>query len=192
MPTSTIRWTLIAPGGIVAVTVIVSAVKGWGPLPWNVTLQNLTPLLAPLVMASAVVERAVEILISPWRDPDASKLVTALAIEKAAASPDPEAVKKASNALDEYKGQTQRYASGTSLTLSALAALAGVRALGPFANLSATPADQHEFFTCVDMVLTTALLAGGADGIHSIVNAITSFADSTAKQATSKAASPSG
>jgi hypothetical protein len=59
--------------------------------------------------------------------------------------------------------------------------MAGVRALGPFADAAKlndvrfTTQGQHLFFLCVDVLLSTGLLAGGADGIHSVVNAATSF-----------------
>jgi hypothetical protein len=36
----------------------------------------------------------------------------------------------------------------------------------------------------VDVALSAALLAGGADGIHSVMNAITSFFDNTAEKKT--------
>ena len=97
-------------------------------------------------------------------------------------------MKKASDALDDYRGETQRYAFTVSLTLSIFVAIAGVRALGPFAETAKlkdpkiTSDGQHVFFLCVDVVLSSALLAGGADGIHSIVNAVTTFFDSTANK----------
>jgi hypothetical protein len=38
---------------------------------------------------------------------------------------------------------------------------------------------QKLVFNIVDVVLTAAVLAGGANGIHFIVNAVTTFADAT-------------
>jgi len=166
----------------------------WDGLVMAVSVQNLASLLAPIAFASAVVERGVEILISPWRDAQASKLEKALAAVKACPA-DPATVaqnaddlKKASNALDDYRGETQRYAFAVSLTLSTLVSMAGVRALGPFldsgkfALLANTHPGQHTFFLCMDVALSATLLAGGADGVHSVVNAATSFFDATAEK----------
>jgi hypothetical protein len=152
--------------------------------------------LAPLAFASAVIERAVEILVSPWRDAEASKLDKAVTAIKARPKPDDPAMnarnvadlKAASDALDEYRGDTQRYAFAVSLTLSVLVSMAGVRALGPFADagklndVKFTSQAQHLFFQCVDVALSAGLLAGGADGIHSVVNAATSFFDGSANR----------
>ncbi|MGB9457104.1 MAG: hypothetical protein WCB12_13740 [Bryobacteraceae bacterium] len=161
----------------------------WDALGLTVKLTDLSGLLAPLAFAAAVIERAVEILVSPWRDAEASTLENAMAAIKARPA-DPAAnaqnaaeLKAASNALDEYRGNTQRYAFAVSLTLSVLVSIAGVRALGPFVDANKlkdpvfTHGAQYLFFLCVDVVLSAALLAGGADGIHSVVNAVTSFFD---------------
>ena len=67
-----------------------------------------------------------------------------------------------------------------------LVSITGVRALGPFtdpAKLKDTSVTTHArftFFLCMDVALSAGLLAGGADGIHSVVNSITSFFNATA------------
>jgi len=181
------NWPLFVAGVIAISAVIIFRVcMNWDGISLTVKLQDLAGLLAPLAFAAAVVERAVEILISPWRDAEAGKLETALAASKADPKATPADVKKASDALDDYRGETQRYAFAVSLTLSVFVAIAGVRALGTFADTAklrdpkATSEGQHLFFLWVDVALSSALLSGGADGIHSIVNAVTTFFDSTA------------
>lgn len=166
----------------------------WEGIGLSVQVSNIASLLAPLVFAAAVIERAVEILVSPWRDAQACKLEAAVSAIKAR-SPDPATqaqnaadLKAASDALDEYRGETQKYAFGVSFTLSILAAMVGVRALGPFldnARFHTTSHAQQLYFLCLDVGLSAALLAGGADGIHSLVNAVTSFFDATAQKAKS-------
>jgi hypothetical protein len=169
----------------------------WDSLRLSVRLEDLAGTLAPLAFASAVVERAVEILVSPWRDAEASKLervvagIKARPVDSATNAQNAADLQATSDALDEYRGQTQRYAFGVSLTLSVLVSIAGVRALGAFADtqiletVAATPRGQHMFFICIDVALSAALLAGGADGIHSVVNAVTSFFDATAAKLSS-------
>jgi hypothetical protein len=87
-----------------------------------------------LAFAATFVERAVEILVSPWRDEGASKLDKAVAAIKARPADlatdaaNATALKAASDALDEYRGETQRYAFAVSLVLSVMVSIAGVRA----------------------------------------------------------------
>lgn len=159
-------------------------------------MADLTGLLAPLAFCAAVIERAVEILISPWRDSEATKLEESVAAIKGRPTGNGAECQKTaadlqamSDRLDEYRGKTQQYAFAVSLTLSIMLSIAGVRALEPFINsaqfhdVAVTPPAQQLFFRCVDVALSAALLAGGADGVHSVVNAVTSFFDASAEKA---------
>lgn len=189
------NWPLWVAGGVaISAVTAFRMFMNWDAVHMAVPLQSLAGLLAPVAFASAVVERAVEILISPWRDAGASKLEKTLAALKSDPQTPAAAVAVVSDALDDYRGQTQRYAFAISLTISVFVSMSGVRALGPFADVTRlddpkiTPAGQHEFFLAVDVALTSALLAGGADGVHSVVNAVTTLFDSTADKQTKSAA----
>jgi len=155
----------------------------WGGLSMTVEVTNLAGLLAPVVFTAAVVERAVEILISPWRDAGANALQNSAAAATAAGNT---ALAQGESAkLDHYKAATQKYAFCLSLVLSLLVSISGVRALGPFvkeATMGTVRADQKTFFLTLDVALTTLLLAGGADAMHSIVNAVTTFFDASTKK----------
>ena len=103
--------------------------------------------------AATFIERAVEILVSPWRDEGASKLDKVVAAIKARPA-DPvidaanaTALRTASDALEEYRGDTQRYAFAVSLALSVMVSIAGVRALGPFVDRAKLDA-HRETRTC--------------------------------------------
>jgi len=166
----------------------------WENLALSVQVSNITSLLAPLAFAAAVIERGVEILVSPWRDPEANKLEAAVSAIKSrqtdpATAPQNAAdLKAASDALDEYRGETQKYAFAISLTLATLVSIVGVRAFGPFLDavkFHTISRAQQLFFLCLDVGLSAALLAGGADGIHSVMNAVTTFFDATAQKAKS-------
>src|SRR5579859_517065 len=187
------NWPVLLAGIVAGLGIaIYYAFLRWSGLTFNVQVTAVASLLAPLAFAAAVVERAVEILISPWRDAGASKLEKELAavqaqpVDPAKPAQHVAALKAVSDALDEYRGNTQQYAFAVSLTMSTLVSIAGVRALGPFLDagkfndLAKTHPQQQVFFLCVDVALSAALLAGGANGIHSIVNAITSFFDASA------------
>lgn len=71
------------------------------------------------------------------------------------------------------------------MTLSLFAAYVRVRALWPFvsqADFNTLAASRQWMFLVVDVVLSGALLAGGADGIHQVVNAVTTFFSTTAQK----------
>lgn len=167
----------------------------WTGLNFTIKVTEVASLLAPLAVAATIIERSVEILISPWRDGGANKLVRAIdAIKARPADAATNAqnladLKAASDALDDYRGKTQQYAFAASLMLGMLTSISGVRALWQFVdhtkfpNAGLTSDPQQNFFLGLDMALSAALLAGGADGIHSVVNAITSFFDATADKA---------
>lgn len=182
-------WPLLVSSALALVGVVIFRMfLKWNNLNFTVKVSDLAGLLAPLAFAATVVERAVEILVSPWRDAGASKLDKAVAAIKASPATNTQntGLKAATDALDDYRGETQRYAFAVSLVLSVLASIAGVRALGPFVDIvrlndpKVTTEAQRLFFLTVDVALSAALLAGGADGIHSVVNAVTSFFDNTA------------
>ncbi|GEM_PF-6492754 len=156
----------------------------WECVNFNFKIQDLAAMLAPLALAASVVERSVEILLSPWRDETASKL------EKALAAAPPEQKQAISDKLDEYRAKTQKIAFFVSVFVSSCVAISGVRALQPFldaAKFKSLSAGQHTFFLMVDLGLSTAMLAGGADAVHSVFTAVTSVMDATATKSTASA-----
>jgi len=180
----------------------------WRGLPFSIDPRNLLNVMAPLMLTAGFVERAVEVIISPWRDADANKLTQALAVLQAAsaaslasgdavgASGTADRIKEASEQLADYKGKTQQYAFMASLTLSIAAASVGVRALWPLLYMNAKSGfeqaghAQQGTFLVVDVILSAALLAGGADGIHAVINSFTTFFNTTAQKAQQSADKP--
>lgn len=191
------NWLQLAAFTLALLCLVIFAVwLRWEGVSLSLQVSNIASLLAPLVFAAAVIERAVEILVSPWRDAQASKLEAAVsAIQANTVGADPaiseqnaNRLKAASDALDEYRGKTQKYAFAISLTLSILTAMVGLRALGPFLDIAKFHTASHPqqlYFLSLDVALSAALLAGGADAIHSVVNAFTTFFDATAQKAKS-------
>ena len=166
-------------------------VQKWNGIGLAIKPDELVARMSPLILASTFVERAVEILISPWRDGGANLLDRAVTAIKARPTDPTTPIQNAQNAadlavasaaLDAYRSETQRYAFAVGLILSFFAAAVGVRALYPFVvdldafkNATGNLKSQVDFFRDYDVALTTALLAGGADGMHAIISSITSF-----------------
>ena len=197
-------------------TVVIALVVGvlfawlarWRGLPFSIDPRNLVSVMSPLLLTAGFIERAVEVIISPWRDADANKLTQALAVLQAAAAASlapgaapaafdtADRIKETSEKLADYKGKTQQYAFMASLTLSLAAASVGVRALWPLLDMNAKSGfeqaghTQQGTFLVVDVILSSALLAGGADAIHAVINSFTTFFNTTAQKAQNSANTP--
>jgi hypothetical protein len=191
------RSLYVSSAGAVFVVILFAWLSRWQGLSLFIDPHNVLSAMSPLLLTAGFIERAVEVVISPWRDTGAAKLANKVdALRTQIPASEPNAIAAADSAFQEYKGQTQRYAFGVSLSFSLAAAYVGVRALWPFVEHSRFEKLSHSqqwMFVVVDMVLTAALLAGGADGIHSVINAFTTFFNTTAQKAQQSAnASRSG
>jgi len=110
--------TLLAEIGVIVAALIA---LGWLKTQ-AVAFSNIGPAdvlnrLTPLILTAGFIERAIEVLISPWRDPEASRHATAIAAAKATPVSDDQAkvqkvqaVADATNSLNVYSGLTKRYA----------------------------------------------------------------------------------
>jgi len=176
----------------------------------RVDYTTVPTVLAPLMLAALFIERAVEVIISPWRDEGAERLRNKMASanRNTAAVSTQQAV---TDELTQYKGKTRRYAFTIALLLGMASAMVGVRAVWPFVddangvyiaahtskdtqgnetevkaqgNPINDPNQQYfkRSFIVVDVLLSALMLAGGANGIHSIVTAFTSFFDNAAQR----------
>jgi hypothetical protein len=146
----------------------------------TISAQAVANDLLPLILVALFSERAVEVIISPWRDLDATKLANNLKTAQGTSG----AVltqQTAQNSLDEYRGETRQYAFILLLCFGLAAAMAGVRAVQPLFQVSAqSPSGiQSSVFGTVDVLITALMLAGGANGIHSISTMFLSFLDAT-------------
>jgi hypothetical protein len=150
----------------------------------NIKADNIIGFLMPAVISSAIIERAVEVMISPWRDQEADKKQNTVNNASALLSGTPvntdaaESLQAATDDLSQYTGQTRKYAYALAVAFSVIAVTAGVRVLWPMldaTHVRQLPVEQQNYFRWLDMLLSALLLAGGAAGIHAPINAITSF-----------------
>ena len=179
-------------GAIVAALIALGGLKTQAVAFSNIGPGDVINRLTPLILTAGFIERAIEVLISPLRDPEAYRHTTAMKTAQEALTHDPvltpsklQHVADTTNVLTTYKGLTKRYAFVPGLGMGLIASLAGVSALSPFLAkdaLNNLPTAQHALFTGFDVVLTAALLAGGADGLHGLVSAFTRFLGANAQR----------
>lgn len=150
----------------------------------SLSVTEVVARMTPLFVTAAFIERAVEVVVTPWRDSDANQLE--LRLKEA----HPIQVPGLRIALNDYKSTTQGIAFMIALIMGVLVSLIGVRGIEAFLEPdfwknvmkeSPPPAVmlQYHLFTVVDVLITGALLAGGADGIHKVTSLITDFLNST-------------
>jgi hypothetical protein len=145
------------------------------------SIGDLFARLSPLVFFALLIERTVEVVMSLWRSEKSNQLVATvqrLRSESAPAqdTPDtPDQLMVAEQALNTFRAQTLRWTIPIGWSLGMVLAAIGVRALSPFIDpvaLRGDPStDSHLWwFNACDIVFSGALLAGGADPIHKLLD----------------------
>jgi hypothetical protein len=181
-------------------------------LPLNPDIgKNFVSFFTQLAAIALFVERALEVLVTPWREKDAEKINVQATVaqqeltahlDRAKSAADVPAAAQAlaeklpslqqqvvttGQDLADYRSDTQRIAFIGSLAVGIVVSLIGFRALDFFVAGGAGSALanyplQLKLFQAIDVVLTGALISGGADGIHQIITIFTNFADQTKKK----------
>ena len=151
---------------------------------------------APLVLVALFIERALEVFLTPWRAGEADRLETefkraeAKAKEPRASSEAQAEAIEGEQKLVGYRSETRRIAFATGIVAGVVISAIGVRGLEIFVDavvFDGLAAFQRNAFRVSDVVLTGALLGGGADGIHKIVAVFTGFLEKTVQQQRARA-----
>jgi hypothetical protein len=156
-------------------------------------MESLVGFIAKLWAIAFFVERFVEVLLTPWRDPERRRMTARL--KQAKAKPEngqPDSVGEISNCeneLCEYKGQTMQIAFLVALALGMTISAFGLRGLEFFVdpNSMRTSSVQMFVFRGLDVLVTGALLAGKAEGLHKMISVFTSQLDKAAERVKSAA-----
>lgn len=142
---------------------------------WPFNAAEFVQTMTPLILVSLFVERAVEIVIKGTRGHVEDRLKNDVKNDKS---------KQAE--LTHYKSDTRDRAFAYALVLCVAISALGVRALEMVidpAVFSSLTDLQRSWFQVIDVGLTGALLAGGADGLHKIVSLFTDNIDALRKRA---------
>jgi hypothetical protein len=148
---------------------------------WPFSAAEFVQTLAPLVLMSAIIERGVEVFLTPWRAEGGRLLDRAVATAKQ--SGDASALLIQEERKIAHKSETQRLAFLMSVTGGIVVSALGIRAVEMFVDpevFQALPAVQENVFHFMDVIFTGAMLGGGADGIHKLVNVVVTFMEKTA------------
>ena len=171
--------------GVAVVALIAIALNGQCPVPVlfkPVTEQAFLGTMSWLFIVALFVERAVEVIISVVRDSGASPLESQVDAaqgkmdEQNRVTPGAVAYQtdlhRSQAELASYRAATKEMALSVAFVLGLFVSLAGVRALS--AIVVSVPANNWLFPTA-DVLLTGAIIAGGSDGVHQMVNVVTNF-----------------
>jgi hypothetical protein len=175
---------------VVLATVGVISVKDLAP--GTVSFQQFAPqavlgILAWLFAVAVFIERAVEVIVMVLRDAEADVREGVVDAEQgrldeaakaAPATPlNLDALHAAQKNLADFRAETKEIALCVSFVLGIAVSLAGIRAFASIVN--AVPAGNWLFPT-VDILVTGAVLAGGSEGVHQMVNVFSNFMESLA------------
>lgn len=168
-----------------AVTIVITGVgvmlSAWArlvPFRSDISPNVIAGILMPLAVVALFMERALEVLLTPWRHPTVDQFEVQMKYAEAVGAPTAELAEK----LTLHKSETRGLAFLAGLALGTIVSAAGVRSLQPlidtqqFISLSSL---QRDALAGVDVVVTASLLAGGSDGLHRVVSVFTAFFDRT-------------
>ena len=91
-----------------------------------------------------------------------------------------DALHAAQKNLADYRAETKEVALCVGFVLGIAVSLAGIRA---FASIVDTVPAGNWLFSTVDVLVTGAVLAGGSEGVHQMVNVFSNFLASLADRA---------
>src|SRR5207245_1318440 len=140
---------------------------------WEFKQEDVVRLFTQLILVALIIERALEVIPTPWRGPEAERMTAELQHhDQLAKSGNPTAqdnLQKSKLDLTDFKCKTQNLAFKVSFVLGIIVASFGIRTLAPLVEPNAfgkLPHLQQVGFAALDVFLTGALLSGGADALH--------------------------
>ncbi len=155
-----------------------------------ITRDSVLGVLTWLFIVALFIERAVEVIVSTLRDAKADLLqqdvntakdkINAQAKVTPGSLPYLDPLHAAQTSLLQYRAETKELAMCISFIISIFVSLAGVRAFG---SIVETVPPSNWMFPAADIIVTGAVLAGGTDAIHQMMNVIMNFFDNAATKA---------
>ena len=184
-------------GGAIVVLAIIGAlvITISGSIPGIIAFKPITRdsvlgVLTWLFIVALFIERAVEVIVSTIRDAGADSLqhdvdtaqdkIDAQAKSTPGSLPYLDPLHAAQKNLLEYRSETKELAMCVSFVICIFVSLAGVRSFG---SIVETVLPANWIFPAADIIVTGAVLAGGTDAIHQMMNVVMNFFDNAADKA---------
>jgi len=155
---------------------------------WKFETSDVVTLLTSLILVSLFIERANEVILIAWRGKGQQTILTKISLEKQKLASEGKnlanayssVLASAKSDLEQYSAETRSIALLTALGFGIMASAIGIRAIYPLVDpsvLDQVNSVHHAVFTAIDVFITGALLGGGANGIHKILDLFLSFVD---------------
>ncbi len=177
---------------IVVTVVILFLVFWFGPegIPFlEFTTADVMRLVTSAILIALFIERTTEVILVAWRGQRRAELVriqeTAMQGKRAEGKKDdallidPD-VKAASEELEDYKAKSRRIALLTAFALGVIISALGVRLIEPLLDpdvIGEIEGGHRRLLAGIDVFITGALLGGGANGLHRILDLFLSAVD---------------
>ena len=157
---------------------------------WPFTVAEFVQLITPLFLIALLIERALEVFVTSFRGAGAAKKELTVKeaeaqVQKSVAGAE-DALIRTKQELVDYKARSQRYAFVGGVAIGLVVGGIGIRVLQLFVDpavFAALSPAQRGVFTATDVLLTGAVIGGGAEAMHKLVSVFTNFMDSAAKRA---------
>jgi hypothetical protein len=175
MGTASLRWTVIL------VIILVIPVAYWlqpqNVQFWEFKQEDVVRLFTQLILVALIIERALEVILTPWRGAESERKTAVVQhLDRLAESGKSDAqadLHESKMALTDFKSETQKLAFKATFVLGVVVSAFGIRTLAPLVEPNAfklLPHLQQVGFNALDVLLTGALLSGGADGLHQVLS----------------------
>lgn len=161
-------------------------------------ISHASSFLAVAVILSLFLERALEVFVGVWRDPEQITLDARWSFEEqhqkqASERHDQKEYEAATESLRTlnlqraaYRIGTQKFAMRAAFAAGLLISVAGLRCLDgliePKTSAGSISELQRFLFQLVDVMLTGGLIAGGSEGLHKLSQIYSTFVDTTNKR----------
>jgi hypothetical protein len=181
MGTASLRWTVILV--IILIFPVAYWLKPQSVQFWEFKQEDIVRLFTQLILVALIIERALEVILTPWRGPEAERMRAAMqhpaqpGIQAAQAN-----LERSKLDLADFKSKTKNLAFKVSFVLGVVVASFGIRTLAPLVEPNAfgkLPHLQQVGFAALDVLLTGALLSGGADGLHQVLSLFLDYVGKT-------------
>jgi hypothetical protein len=147
------------------------------------TISDVTGLLTALLITAVLIERTIELIMHVWREPDKQKIKNEVKQARSRRNNVEEATEEEvilTSKIKCYEVVTKSLSVVIAFLLGLIISALGVRILQPLMDHTAMMniSDlQARLFTGVDVFITGALIGGGSEGMHKIIDLILSYVE---------------